>query len=317
MLNTNLEVVVARWDICLRRIRPDCLIQGSPERTQFRTVFEDDNGRCFLLEQIGPRQYRQKHMIIETLNHFHRLGLKQINPYIPTPSGDCLPEVNESFWQLSRFVDGTPLQRPDYLGDGEKGESLAAFLLHLEGHARHTGGGLDHRRFEKFSLKNYVLKMRQDMARHDPDILAQVRPVFSFLDKEFMDAHDTLPLSFCHGDYHPLNVIWSGHELAAVIDWEFLGIKPEIYDAANLVGCLGMEHPRGLNADLVRCFMRTMKARPPIARESWDLFPEFVIALRFAWLAEWLRKKDAAMIDLEIIYLNILLDNLETLNDFW
>ena len=45
-------------------------------------------------------------------------------------------------------------------------------------------------------------------------------------------------MAFAHGDYHPLNVIWTKAGIAAVIDWEFSGLKPEMYDAAILVGCL-------------------------------------------------------------------------------
>ncbi len=53
-------------------------------------------------------------------------------------------------------------------------------------------------------------------------------------------------ISFCHGDLHPLNVIWGEKSIRAVIDWEFSGIKPEIYDLANMLGCLGMEDPANL-----------------------------------------------------------------------
>jgi len=38
----------------------------------------------------------------------------------------------------------------------------------------------------------------------------------------------------------------------ALIDWEFCGLRPEMYDAALVVGCLGMEDPRSLTGDLVK-----------------------------------------------------------------
>ena len=41
-------------------------------------------------------------------------------------------------------------------------------------------------------------------------------------------------------------------------------------------------------------------------RQSWDhLFP-LMLLIRFAWLSEWLRGQEDAMISLEIDYLNFL-----------
>lgn len=70
-----------------------------------------------------------------------------------------------------------------------------------------------------------------------------------------MKIHDQLPLSFCHGDLHPLNVIWYQDRIKAVIDWEFTGMNPDIYDAANLVGCAGIENPNGLGMSMVKTFL--------------------------------------------------------------
>jgi aminoglycoside phosphotransferase (APT) family kinase protein len=42
------------------------------------------------------------------------------------------------------------------------------------------------------------------------------------------------PVAFCHGDYHPMNIIWSADDIKCVIDWEFSEYKSEIYDAANI-----------------------------------------------------------------------------------
>jgi homoserine kinase type II len=132
-----------------------------------------------------------------------------------------------------------------------------------------------------------------------------------------MKVHDTLPVAFCHGDYHPLNIIWQDNEIEAVIDWEFCGLKPDIYDCANLIGCIGMEHPSGLVDGLALSFIHDMQRSSIISAQSWEMFAEFVLALRFAWLAEWLRKKDREMIDLEETYMNLLMDNMEILKSAW
>jgi homoserine kinase type II len=44
---------------------------------------------------------------------------------------------------------------------------------------------------------------------------------------------------------------------------------------------------------------------------------EFVVAVRFAWLSEWLRHKDSEMIELETIYMNLFVDNSGMLKSTW
>lgn len=68
-----------------------------------------------------------------------------------------------------------------------------------------------------------------------------------------------LSYAFCHGDLHPLNVIWMHDKIHAVIDWEFAGFKPDIYDAANLVGCAGIENPEGLSMPMVTAFLQSIR----------------------------------------------------------
>jgi len=43
----------------------------------------------------------------------------------------------------------------------------------------------------------------------------------------------------------------------------------------------------------------------------------FILAQRFPWLAEWLRKRDTEMVELEIAYLRLLKDNLPVLKESW
>jgi len=132
-----------------------------------------------------------------------------------------------------------------------------------------------------------------------------------------MPVYEKLPVAFCHGDYHPLNVIWSANDIKGVIDWEFCGFKSEIYDAANLIGCVGVENPQSLIGDLVKSFIADLKKANIISKKSWKYLLEFIVALRFAWLAEWLRREDAEMIRLELDYLRLLIDNKNILQKAW
>jgi homoserine kinase type II len=128
---------------------------------------------------------------------------------------------------------------------------------------------------------------------------------------------DALPRAFSHGDFHPLNVIWSATGIEALVDWEFCGFRPEMYDAALLVGCIGMEDPRSLSGELVKNLIGGLRAWAGYSEASWAAFFELVLAVRFAWLADWLRRDDREMIDLEAVYIVLLLDNREALLKAW
>ena len=310
----TIRAVLSQWDLSLEAVRSDLDIQGSPERSLFRTAVEDEAGDLFVIEQIAPDRREHRQLIGRVLAELHAGGLEQVVPYVTTPAGRSVASCAGGWWQIAPFVAGTPLDRPRYLHDAAKGEALARFCIDLSRHAR---GLADQENLPRFSLKDYIVRLEGDVAWHVPAVAPRFAPIFAFLRRSFMEAHDTLPVVFCHGDYHPLNVIWRGDAVAAVIDWEFCGIKPEIYDAANLIGCVGMEHPFGLTDDLALSFIETMRRSSEISDRSWRLFPEFVVALRCAWLAEWLRGRDEEMIDLEETYMSLLIEDLDRLREAW
>ncbi len=132
-----------------------------------------------------------------------------------------------------------------------------------------------------------------------------------------MPTYEKLPVAFCHGDYHPLNIIWSTNDIKCVIDWEFCGFKSELYDVANLIGCIGVEDPQSLLGELVKSFIARMNKSGIISKISWKYLLDFIVALRFAWMAEWLRRNDKEMIRLELDYMRLLIDNKNILQKSW
>ncbi|MEW6077803.1 MAG: aminoglycoside phosphotransferase family protein [Thermodesulfobacteriota bacterium] len=309
-----IKTIVRQWGLSCKKIRPDLPLEGSPERSLWRAAFEDEAGGLFVLEQIVPSLKKNKERISRTLDGLYRCGFTVVVPSLKILTGAPLGFYDGFWWQVTPYVTGIPLARPGYIHDSERGTSLARVLEDLYRCGRELLPAPD---LPVFSLKRYVLKLEQDMKRYDPAAAEWFAPVFDFLRRSFFDAHDALPTTFCHGDFHPLNVIWQNSDITAVIDWEFCGFKPDIYDAANLVGCVGMEHPSGLTGGLATAFIHSLKQAAVISDHGWRFLPEWVTAMRFAWLAEWLRKKDGEMIDLEAVYMNLLVKNAETLRDEW
>lgn len=72
-----------------------------------------------------------------------------------------------------------------------------------------------------------------------------------------------------------------------------------------------------LTGDLVFKFVKRLKESELIAEKSWSCLFEFVLALRFAWLSDWLKRSDPEMIDLEAVYIQLLLNNREIFIRSW
>ncbi len=303
-----------RWGISFFRIRPDLVPAGSPERTVSRMVIADKREELFILEQISQRAHRVKMRILRTLEWLAGRGMPWLVPYRRGCDGEHIQEYGGGLWQLMPFVRGVALDRERYLHEKWRADVLARFLIELHVQSRElpffSGEA-------PFSIKAYIATLVRQIDKHRAGIIPRVRRVVGFLERGFMDLHDSLSVGFCHGDYHPLNIIWGRKNLKAIIDWEFCGMKPEIYDVANMVGCLGMEHPSSLAGELTVSFIRAMRDEGGFAETSWTCFPEFVVALRFGWLSEWLRKDDVEMIGLELDYMNLLIEHRNRLRRVW
>ena len=70
-----------------------------------------------------------------------------------------------------------------------------------------------------------------------------------------------------------------------------------------------MKQPSSLTAELVIDFISGLQKAGIYQQQSWRHFLEFIVAQRFGWLSEWLRKKDEEMIILELDYMKLLIDN--------
>jgi homoserine kinase type II len=309
-----IEGVLRLWGLEIQKIREDIQIAGSPDRCLFRTVIEDREETLYILEDLEAGFIPHKKMIAQALAFLAEKGLKEIPAYLPLGNGEHIATWQNHYWQVSPFVDGIPLDRPAYAFEGWRGRVLADFLIRLWETSEYMPF------FDKsktFSIISFNQDFLAKVESREPALFDRIRPAVDFLEQKFVDAHDDLPVRFCHGDYHPLNVIWSATGINAVIDWEFLGFKPEIYDVAMMIGCLGMEKPQSLTGDLVFEFVKRLKESGLVSESCWTFLLEFVLALRFAWLSDWLRRSDFEMIDLESVYIQLLLENRDVFKRSW
>jgi homoserine kinase type II len=302
------------WCLDVKRIRDDVAISGSPQRSDFRCVVECPDRGLVVLENIRGQDRGKKQAIIDTIDFLCGQGLSLVHPYMRTAEGRHIVQDEGFLWQASPYVQGVPLDRPGYAFDQWRGTAMADFLIDL----RRASGSL-HELLSSppFSILNHIDVLMGQIRIRVPGLVDRLAPVAAFLQKRLAHVHDNLPRAFCHGDYHPLNIIWSENAIQGVIDWEFSGIKPEIYDAATLIGCLGMEIPDALTGPGVMEFVRKLKAEQVFSETSWRVLVEMTIAIRFGWLSEWLRNHDEEMIELEMVYMHLLMDHADDLVGLW
>jgi homoserine kinase type II len=191
---------------------------------------------------------------------------------------------------------------------------MADFLVNLRIASKNLPSGLS---TLPFSILGYIDALIGQIKIREPGLAEKLAPITAFLQQRLARVHGLQPVAFCHGDYHPLNMIWSKTAIPGVIDWEFSGTKPENYDAATLIGCMGMETPDALTGPLVTEFVRTLQDAQVLSGTSWRVLVEMIIAIRFGWLSEWLRNRDAEMIELEMVYMHLLKDHADDLNALW
>ena len=299
-----------KWDMSFIRLRGDLSLAGSPERTAWRSVVETNDGRLFVLERIPSTSYGGKRRIAAILQRLADRGVQQVIAYLPDADGEFIHLINHGLWQLCPYVGGVVLDRPAYTMDGWRGDAVADFLIQFIVASRQSPMDL---KPSPFSIAAYTLDLFTSLSDRNPEIADRYRPFMAHLKKRLFPVVGGLPMGFCHGDVHPINIIWGDQSIRAVIDWEFCGIKPEIYDLANLIGCLGMEDPQSLGGPFVHRLVSRLRRSGIFSDESWDALPDLMIAVRFAWLSEWLRNNDQPMIRLEADYMSLLSEHRQNL----
>lgn len=302
------------WVMEASGIRSDLALSGSPQRSEFRCVVECGDGKLVVMESIKKQDRAHKQAVIDRLDFLAGQGLSRVHPYLRTSRGLHIDEIEGRLWQASPYIPGVPLERPGYEFDGWRGAAIADFLIALETASR---GAPENHPARPFSILDYIDDLMARIKTHDPGLIEPFELVAAFLHARLAPVHGLLPVKFCHGDFHPLNIIWSETAIVGVIDWEFCGMKPEGYDAALLVGCMGMETPDSLTGPLVTGFVRALREARVLSETSWQALTELIVAIRFGWLSEWLRARDTEMIELEAVYMHLLMDHAEELSALW
>lgn len=308
------DLIASLWGVHPVRSRPDLCVAGSPERVRLRLVLEEEDGRLWVLEEIAPAAVPQKERQAEILDRLKHAGLEAVHPFLRESSGSWIARGNGFCLMLRPFVDGVPPERPGYALEAWRGEAMGAFLASLRQAAHLLPPHIPE---PLFPLEAFIRDLLERIRRRNPDLLPALRPTLRMIEARLFTLLAGLPSAFCHGDFHPLNVIWSRDAVRSVIDWEFCGLKTEAFDTALLAGCIGMENPRALTGPFIPALLGEIRREGLLSPASLSVLPEMILAVRFLWLSEWLRGRDMEMVRLELDYLDLLLANEPLLREAW
>ncbi|WP_084457920.1 aminoglycoside phosphotransferase family protein [Desulfocurvus vexinensis] len=281
---------LAAFGLDCARLRPGLPLAASPERCALRAAVEDRHGALWVLERLHPGQQARREAVARVQQALAAAGLAGVPAWLPARAGGQL-------WQVAPFVHGDPLPRPAYVEDAARGAA-----------PEHTAPAAD--------LPAFAFELRATVGRTRPALGAALDPILAALAPLFA-AWAELPRTLVHGDLHPLNVLWRGQEVAAVVDWEFAGQGPDLYDAANLLGCVGSEDPSALGRGLCAALLAGLRAGGVLRADNAPWLHPLLVAVRLGWLSEWLRKNDREMLDMELDYLRLLTRSRGALERVW
>ncbi|MDC7218683.1 MAG: phosphotransferase [Spirochaetales bacterium] len=293
----HISQILSLWDLPLNSLEENRFIQGSPERSLYRTSLLSGSQRL-ILEQIEPEQASKHEKTALRLDRLKKVGLP-VTPFLRGKNGRVVQEAENRFWQLTPFSQGIALNRNNYWQDAWRGEGLGRFLCRLYEREQPDS------REPSFNLIDFINSLVEKISLNHRDLLLPLNPILQRLEETVFPVYKDIPTVFGHGDPHPLNIIWGEGKIETIIDWEFCGTKPILYDASLVMGCVGSESPEAFDSPFNRAFYGEIKkAIPPL----WlGLLPDFILAQRFAWLNEWLRHEDETMVLQEIRYMEMLL----------
>ena len=287
-------------------IEPGDSLQGSPRRVLERYIVKADDR--YILEKVSWIKRKRREEQANILEILVNDGLP-VERYLRAMDGAFIVE-KDGLWMLKEYVNGAELRRPLFLKDGWRGKIAAEFLLRMRSLSKKDGIDV-----EGPHLPSFIEGLMKRLERKMPDVRTSLEDAYDSI-LPLLQRWDAMPSSFSHGDYHPINIIWGEEKINAVIDWEFTGRKPELYDAASMLGCIGIEDADGLFSPFAGEFVGTLK-KGDFSESSWELLPELILATRFAWLDEWMRNRDEEMLGTELEYMAVLSENIASLREYF
>ena len=297
--------LLAFWPVNFAARGEDSLIAGSPNRTEKRFLFRDEEGLSYIAEGYNISKKKSQTFQNILLEFLAENLLAGIHPFYRTLSGEHGAESGNLFWQVRPYIPGGIPPRNTLGEKGEYGFLWGEFLLQMKEIFRRTSAPPPMPN-APFYLTGFLPKLIALAENKMPSITRELQEIEMRLAPFFRWERKAEGM-FAHGDFHPGNILMEKEEIRVVIDWEFAGIKFPGYDMALLIGCLAMDHPSNLSGEAVKALQNHLYRNDYLPEEAWDFLPEMIAATRLGWLGEWLTFGEKLLIEQEMELLAILL----------
>lgn len=282
--------------------QPPAEFVESPAGVEERYLLTCSNQKLYVLEGFQPSLLFEKERVAIILEELDNRKQVPVIPMIKSINKNYFVPFNNLFWQLREYRTGDRLPRPEYAGDGWRGAAAADLIKQISSIDRISTDLV----LPEFPMAGFIGNFKKKLKNKNPEILEKKGYLFDKLENEILKRVHKLPVKFSHGDFHPLNIIWGGKKVKAVLDWEFSGLRPIGFDAANFIGAVGFENPDLLGSKLVETMLDNLIKSDYLNNEITEIFKEMIIITRLMWLSNWLRQNEREMIHLELEYLNLL-----------
>jgi homoserine kinase type II len=180
---------------------------------------------------------------------------------VATAEGAASVEVRGKAAMLFAFVAGEELERPDV------GAAQCRRVGSLLGRLHALSGRFEAVRDNPYRwsrVEGWVRELEPDGAG-DPEVRPWVAVLRDELDRS--RALPAAPRGLCHGDLFLDNVLWSGAEVAALLDWEMSCVDAFAYDLAVVLHawCYGNRYEPALAEALMEGYRESRPVDPATA----------------------------------------------------
>jgi len=147
-------------------------------------------------------------------------------------------QLDNHIYELFKFVTGSRYDGSDE-ATVDTGRQLAKFHRHLADYAHESAlGGLKTCFHDSSTVRRHLKTLASDRTAHpDKKLRTTAEALMTLYNESGVRVNelgfDSWQHQVVHGDWHPGNMLFSKHKLAAVLDFDSVKIAPPITDLAN------------------------------------------------------------------------------------
>ena len=259
------------------------------------------NGRFMI--RIRPAEFASEeatHFDHEALRRLREAGLPVPKP-IPRPDGSTWLRLDGKVYEVLGWITGEPWNEADPDAPAAIGSFLCRFHTTLSTGIRSAGKGRP-REDHPDLISGYLnaasaLACTTGAASDLKEVRRQLDLVRAGLDG---GLYESLPRCVIHGDFHPGNIRFSGSQVAALYDFDYVDVQARARDLSDAIMFFASRRKRPFHPDDIRSLTQPMvpdidRARRLIAGYQsgirindleWSALP---LLIRSRWLQMRLR----------------------------